>query len=122
MDREMLAYFGEVLNARLNEITSVTRQAHACFGENAYHQEPMDDVDLSTKRSEQQLRILIQSRSQQLVLEIQTALDRIKCGKFGTCEECGRRIELKRLKAQPTTTLCIDCKKEMEIMERRKVA
>jgi DnaK suppressor protein len=125
MDKEMLAYFGELLSARLKEITSVTRHAHACFAENAYHPEPMDDVDLASKRSDQQLRILIQSRSQQLVLEIQTALDRIKSGKFGMCEECGREIELKRLKAQPTTTLCIDCKKQMEIMERmerRKVA
>ena len=33
---------------------------------------------------------------------------------FGYCEECGERINPKRLLAVPEATLCIDCQREIE--------
>ncbi len=43
--------------------------------------------------------------------DIDEALDRIARGTFGFCDECHRRIPLKRLRALPTVRLCIDCKR-----------
>ena len=37
----------------------------------------------------------------------------------GYCEACGIEIELRRLEAPPTATLCIDCKTLSEIKERQ---
>jgi DnaK suppressor protein len=39
-------------------------------------------------------------------------------GTFGVCESCGGEISMKRLKARPVTTLCIECKTKQEEDER----
>jgi DnaK suppressor protein len=48
------------------------------------------------------------------------ALLRIDEGTFGICESCGKRISEKRLMARPVTTLCIECKKKQEEVEKQK--
>ncbi len=40
--------------------------------------------------------------------EITDALMRIERGEYGRCTACGREIELERLEAVPTATLCAD--------------
>jgi DnaK suppressor protein len=45
-------------------------------------------------------------------------LDRIENGTFGICEKCGEDISVKRLKARPVTTHCIDCKTKEEAFEK----
>jgi hypothetical protein len=41
--------------------------------------------------------------------DLDIVLKRIETGKFGTCEQCGRPIEDKRLSANPTLVLCSAC-------------
>jgi DnaK suppressor protein len=122
MDRELLAYFSDVLEGLLRDVVPVMRTLHPSLEENGNHQGPMDDVDLTTKRYEQQWIIQIQQRTRRQVAEIEEALKRIRSGRFGVCEGCGRDIEVERLKVQPTTTLCVGCKKELEVLQRAKVA
>ena len=43
-----------------------------------------------------------------LVYEIDEALRRIVDGTYGRCDECGKAIDLKRLKAQPWSRLCLE--------------
>ncbi len=45
---------------------------------------------------------------------IDIALARIDNGTYGSCEACGSEIPAERLEAVPYTTLCINCKKEVE--------
>ncbi len=40
------------------------------------------------------------------------ALINIRTGKYGKCENCGKKIEEKRLEVMPTATLCISCSKK----------
>lgn len=40
------------------------------------------------------------------------ALLNLKTGKYGKCENCGKKIEPERLEAMPTATLCISCAKK----------
>jgi DnaK suppressor protein len=40
---------------------------------------------------------------------IRLALKKIKKGKYGICEKCGKEIELKRLKTSPEAKLCLKC-------------
>ncbi len=42
---------------------------------------------------------------------VDDALRRVAAGTYGTCEGCGGRIPLARLRALPETTLCVDCKR-----------
>lgn len=43
--------------------------------------------------------------------DVNEALERIKKGVFGKCENCKKQINKKRLEASPTAKLCIDCAK-----------
>jgi len=49
--------------------------------------------------------------------KIKKALDRIRYGVYGLCEDCGAEIGFGRLKARPTAELCIVCKEENEMTE-----
>lgn len=48
------------------------------------------------------------------MIQVRKALSRIKIGKFGVCENCGKFIDTDRLMIMPETTLCIDCEKKRE--------
>lgn len=48
------------------------------------------------------------------IVQLRKALTRIKIGKYGLCEKCGRMIDTDRLAVRPETTVCIDCQKEAE--------
>lgn len=48
------------------------------------------------------------------IVQLRKALTRIKIGKYGVCEKCGKMIDTDRLAIRPETTVCIDCQKESE--------
>ena len=60
----------------------------------------------------------IRDREHKLIYKIKQALDRIEEGTFGVCDSCGEDISIKRLKARPVTTQCIDCKTKEEAQEK----
>jgi RNA polymerase-binding protein DksA len=52
--------------------------------------------------------------AEQVISEIDAALQRIEDGTYGTCVNCGREIPRERLEANPRASLCIDCKRRAE--------
>jgi len=48
------------------------------------------------------------------LIEVRKTLTRIKIGKFGSCEQCGKMIDTDRLAIKPTANLCITCEKKKE--------
>lgn len=52
--------------------------------------------------------------SEQVLADIDSALQRIDDGTYGTCVNCGREIPVQRLEAYPAASLCIDCKRSAE--------
>jgi DnaK suppressor protein len=48
------------------------------------------------------------------LIQIKKALTRIKIGKYGICEKCGKMIDTDRLMIMPETTLCVKCEKKKE--------
>ncbi len=45
---------------------------------------------------------------------IENALEKMRQGEYGLCENCGTNIPLARLNALPYATLCIKCQREAE--------
>lgn len=43
--------------------------------------------------------------------DVEKALERIKKGTYGICKYCNKEITEKRLRARPSSSSCIDCKK-----------
>lgn len=50
-----------------------------------------------------------ETRRQQRIARIRSALSRMETGEFGYCLRCGDGIAEGRLRADPAATLCIDC-------------
>ena len=60
------------------------------------------------------MRMQLKNRETFTLKKINEAIQRIEHGTYGQCESCEEPIELRRLQARPTTTLCIACKEEEE--------
>ena len=78
-----------------------------------------DSVDQAAADSEKQLLAQMKNREELVLVQINQALRRMDEGSFGECQHCGESISEARLQAFPFTTLCIDCKAELESEEQR---
>ena len=78
-----------------------------------------DPTDRASLESDRNSILRIRDRERKLIFKIQEALRRLDNGEYGICERCGAEIGIARLKARPVTTLCIECKSEQELEERR---
>ena len=54
------------------------------------------------------------SLEQDIVFEIDEALNRIKIGTYGACESCGGPIEKARMSALPYSRMCVGCQAKLE--------
>lgn len=48
------------------------------------------------------------------IIQIKKALSRLKIGKYGICENCGKMIDTDRLMVMPESTLCAKCAQDKE--------
>lgn len=77
-----------------------------------------DWTDQASMEVDQNCVLRLREREQHLLNKIEDAIERIDGETFGICEVCGSPISLKRLKARPVTTLCIECKTKQEFEEK----
>ncbi|GFM38621.1 TraR/DksA family transcriptional regulator [Desulfovibrio psychrotolerans] len=73
-----------------------------------------DENEFASRLSEMRLSVALQARVNVQIRETEEALRRLDVADFGTCRECGEDIPLQRLKANPTTTLCVHCRQERD--------
>ena len=66
-----------------------------------------DIVDQASSYTDKSVELKALNRSRKLISKINSALQRIKDGTYGFCEETGEPIGLKRLMARPVATLSI---------------
>ncbi|MBN1106597.1 MAG: TraR/DksA C4-type zinc finger protein [Deltaproteobacteria bacterium] len=79
-----------------------------------------DTLDVAAAYRDREMRLRLLEKKSDLFQEILEALHRMETGSYGTCENCGEEIGLARLRASPTTALCLDCKKEQEQVLRNR--
>lgn len=75
---------------------------------------PIHMADIGTDNFEQENTLNLLANENQVLEEIADALDRIKDGKFGLCEECGQEILKARLEALPYVRYCVECARKLE--------
>jgi DnaK suppressor protein len=73
-----------------------------------------DENEFASQVSDTHIKMAMRERSWARTKEIQTALKRIDAEDYGYCEECGGDIGTARLKARPTTMLCVECQSALE--------
>lgn len=76
-----------------------------------------DNASSDTDASEQfghQKVTAIKAQVERKLVQIRKALARIKIGKYGICEKCGKMIDTDRLMIMPEAIYCAKCAKEKE--------
>jgi DnaK suppressor protein len=117
MNPAMLAYFRQKL---LDWKASILKDADLTLQElqdEGGLQEP-DIADRASVETEVALELRARDRQRKLISKIDEALDRIKNGEYGYCEESGDPIGVKRLEARPVATLTIEAQERHERREK----
>lgn len=73
-----------------------------------------DEVDAAIATEQAELRSQMASFESRELAQIETALDRIRRGRYGHCDSCEKPINSMRLKALPYATECINCARSGE--------
>lgn len=73
-----------------------------------------DPGDESVAELAASANLTLLDREVQELREVEAALERIREGTYGLCEDCGREIERERLEAYPTATRCIEDQQRYE--------
>ncbi len=63
---------------------------------------------------QQQMAIASHLQAQQLLRQVDLAIERVESGEYGFCGQCDEAIAFGRLQAQPFATFCIDCQSANE--------
>lgn len=77
----------------------------------------LDNASPDTEAEEQYGHTRVSAIKEQLNKksnQIKKALIRIKQGKYGQCEDCGKMIDTDRLAVFPEATMCVNCEKKRE--------
>lgn len=117
MNKQQLKKFKTLLQEKRDEILKKAKQTleeDMTLDSN----DLADEMDLASSESLQSFTLRLRGREKGLLDKIEKALVKIDEGSFGTCEECGEEISVKRLEARPETTLCIRCKEDQERHEK----
>ena len=94
----------------------VIEEFPGALGDNSPFADPTEEVQVLGEREVSfATRSLLVERANRLA----EALDRLREGEYGTCEECGEPIAPARLKAMPEVTTCVRCQDKLERLARR---
>jgi DnaK suppressor protein len=116
MDKEKLEYFKQLLLKKKEAILKDVMETRKELSEESG---PLPDaLDQASRESNLAFELRLRDREQKLLKKIDKALKKIEEGTYGICEICGAEIDEKRLMARPEATLCIDCKRAQEKLEK----
>jgi DnaK suppressor protein len=120
MKSEMVAKFKKVLLEQRDQITLSRKWAMDGLAVNT--DDLSDEMDLSAAELVQSMSLQLHGRELMTLRQINEGLARMESGTFGSCGECSEDIELGRLQAKPTATLCLGCQEAAEWNSKRRLA
>jgi len=89
----------------------VIEEVSGAVADNSALRDPWDDLQVQEEREVSfATRDLLVERANRLA----EALERLRGGMYGTCEECGEPIAPARLQAMPEATTCVRCQDRLE--------
>jgi RNA polymerase-binding transcription factor len=77
---------------------------------------PADEVDVIRLNEDREMSFATRSLLVERANKLAEALDRLRGGEYGVCEECGEAIAPARLRAMPEVTTCVRCQDRLERM------
>jgi DnaK suppressor protein len=73
-----------------------------------------DEVDVIRLNEDREMSFATRSLLVERANKLAEALQRLRGGDYGTCEECGEPIAPARLRAMPEVTTCVRCQDRLE--------
>ena len=88
------------------------------------HDDPFEKIDRGSDKAAPDSDVKDRDRHESLsatkeqverkLVQIRKAMSRIKIGKYGICESCGKMIDTDRLMIYPEATVCVECERKKE--------
>ena len=75
---------------------------------------PTDREELGSDNSEQELTLTLLGSDENILDQVEAAIQRIEGGGYGQCKECGEAIPKNRLDAIPYAADCVRCALQQE--------
>jgi DnaK suppressor protein len=116
MKKKDKEYFKKLLTNWLEELLS--QADNTVSGMTTPKENFPDPTDRAALEADRNFMLRIRDRESKLIKKIKQALERIENDTYGICETCGEEITVKRLKARPVTSQCIECKSKEEALEK----
>lgn len=98
--------FQKMLSSKREEIRSRFHEHRRAV---VIEREPDDEAADANHNSSKDLAITILEREKKTLEQIDVALEKMKKGNYGVCDECGQTIRAARLRALPWTRFCLAC-------------
>ncbi|MDR0642367.1 MAG: TraR/DksA family transcriptional regulator [Treponema sp.] len=118
MEQAFIDRMEKSLSDLKSEIISNLLVNNEDFKEIVEGMDPKDLADIASDDIDRKMIEAIGSQEMKRLRLIDSALTRIKQGKYGLCIKCGKRIPQDRLEAIPYALMCIDCKTAEERRNR----
>lgn len=118
MKQDQRDYYKNLLTTKIDELLG--EAGKTVSGMTGGNENFPDLSDRASRESDRNFELRIRDRERKLIKKMKEALVRIDAGTFGICEVCEEEISEKRLMVRPVTTLCINCKKTQEEIEKQR--
>src|SRR5436305_11415850 len=112
--RELLVSLRSRLNGDVTHLADEALRSTGGEASGSLSNAPLHMADLGTDNFEQEFAFTLLQNQEQALDEIREALERIRLGTFGRCEECGAPIPKARLLAVPYTRHCVECARKLQ--------
>lgn len=106
-----------VLNGTSNKVDMVSSDNGELSHENS--NQGMDVADIGSKNFERDMALNLMSAEQNIVSEVNAAIERMRNGTYGVCEVTGKPIPESRLLAIPFARCTIEGQRQKELESRR---
>jgi len=114
MDGNRQEFYRRQLNNKLQDLTTKIADRLTELVRDP-EEKAIDLYDLCTQTYSKEQLYLSCHRDRETVLSIQIALEKLKNGEYGICDECEQVINEKRLRALPWVRLCLGCQRKREV-------
>jgi DnaK suppressor protein len=116
MDTEQLEYFKSKLVAWKQDILEKSKHTLEELQQVSLHMADLNDR--ASSETDHAIELRTRDRQRKLISKIDSALERIREGSYGYCEETGEKIGIKRLEARPIATLSLEAQETHERREK----
>ncbi|GMO54459.1 MAG: TraR/DksA family transcriptional regulator [Treponemataceae bacterium] len=117
MEKDFISKMEQTLQAQRDELMQALMMTNDAFRALVEEGAEIGDaIDEASDAVDRKMLETIGSKDLNKLQSIDSALSRIRQGKYGICAKCGKPIPEARLEAIPHAVLCINCK---SVDERR---